>query len=113
LVKTVVTPIIHAFPYRVRFNAIHLDIATGVGLNTTVEHNRRPKVIVDWSDDGGVSWSAPREADLGAMGKTQTRVRLNRMGVCGPKGRSYRFRICAAVETCFMNLSIDFDRLAA
>jgi len=37
-------------------------------------------VTVDWSDDGGITWSAPRVLPTGAGGATRTRVATTRCG---------------------------------
>lgn len=112
-VMEIITPAVHAFPYRTRHNALFIDVATGVGLNTGAAQDREPVMLVDWSHDGGLTWSAAREAPLGRLGKDMTRVRLNRLGTAGPKGRTYRIRISAAVQKLVMSASLDFDTLAA
>ena len=111
LVKEIVTPYVHAFPHGVRFNALFLDIALGVGRNDPDPHMSDPTILIDWSNDGGASWCVPREEKLGAIGQRNRRIRINRLGVCGPKGRLFRFRISAPVETVVMSASVDMDIL--
>jgi hypothetical protein len=111
LVKEIITPTVHAFPHGVTFHALFLDIVLGVGLNSTNTHAAEPKILIDWSDDGGASWSVAREKSLGALGQRNIRVRINRLGTCGPKGRQFRFRISAPVETVMMSASVDMEIL--
>lgn len=111
LVKEIITPTVHAFPHGVTFQALFLDVVLGVGLNVSSEHAANPKILIDWSDDGGASWSVAREKTLGTLGQRSIRVRINRLGTCGPKGRQFRFRISAPVETVVMSASVDMEIL--
>lgn len=112
-VMEIVTPPVNAFPYSVRHNALYVDVATGVGLNTTVSHDKNPVMLVDWSEDGGVTWGPAREIALGQLAKNPVSTSLRMLGKSGPKGRVYRFRISAAVEKLVMSASLDTDLLAA
>jgi len=112
-VMEIVTPPVNAFPYAVRHNALYVDVATGVGLNTTVSHDKNPVMLVDWSEDGGVTWGPAREIALGQLAKSPVSTSLRMLGKSGPKGRVYRFRISAAVEKLVMSASLDTDLLAA
>ena len=113
LVKEIITPHVHAFPHAVQFHALYLDIVLGVGLNSSDVHAAHPKVLIDWSDDGGTSWSVPREKPLGAQSQVSQRVVVRRLGTCGPKGRLFRFRISAPVETLVMSAAVDMEILQA
>jgi hypothetical protein len=113
-VMEIITPPVHAFPYGGSMNALHIDAVSGVGLNTTTAHNRNPVLLVDWSKDGGATWSAPREVPLHAQGQTARRIPpIFRLGSFGPKGIVFRFRISAAVQKVLLSASLDFDQLAA
>jgi hypothetical protein len=114
LVLQVVTPPIHAFPYGGAMNALYVDAVSGVGLNTTTTHNLDPVLMVDWSLDGGATFSTPRETPLHRQGQTGRRVRpLFKLGRFGQKGVAFRFRISASVQKVLLSASLDFDRLAA
>lgn len=114
LVSDIITPTIHAFPHKLKFNALYIDAATGVGLNSTDEHARDPKLLVSWSDDGGHSWSVERERTLGTTAEFRRVKPVRRMGRSkNAKGRIYRFRISAPVERVMMSASIDFSQLSA
>lgn len=39
-----------------------------------------PAVFLDWSDDGGITWTNPRTLSVGAIGATRTRVFTTRLG---------------------------------
>lgn len=114
LVMDVLTPPVHAFPYKLKFSALYIDMATGVGLNSTSDHSLDPKIMVSWSDDGGASFSAERVRSLGRLAQTGRQVEpIYRLGKCGHKGRIFRFRISAPVERVMMQASVEFTKLAA
>jgi hypothetical protein len=109
----IITPPVHAEPYATRHNALYLTVARGVGLNTTTAADLDPVMMVDWSHDGGKTWSSPREVALGRLGKDARRLApIRRLGRAGPMGRVYRFRISAAVEKIVMSAALDYDVLA-
>lgn len=114
LVAEIITPTVHAFPYGLKFNAMYIDAATGVGKNTATVHSSDPKIMVSWSDDGGDSFSKEREVSLGRLGQKAKRVKpITRMGTCGDKGRMYRLRISSPVERLVVQVAVDFDKLSA
>jgi hypothetical protein len=111
LVAEIVTPHVTAFPHRVSFNSVFIQVATGVGINTTNAHGQTPKLILDWSDNDGESWSAPREASLGELGHKKCLVRFNRLGTSEERGRVFRLRVSAPVQKLFMSMTADIDVL--
>lgn len=114
LILEVIAPPVHAFPYRGRANTMFLDAVSGVGLNSSAAQDLDPVMLIDWSKDGGDTWTAPREVALGRMGKTATRIQpIYRLGAFGQKGLTFRFRVSAAVQKVLMSAALDFDKLAA
>ena len=113
LVSDIITPPVHAFPYRLKFKGLYLDAATGVGTNSTDTHASNPKILISWSDDGGYSWSTERDRDLGTTAEYRRIKPIYRMGRAGQKGRMFRFRISSPVERVMMQAAVSFTRLAA
>jgi len=114
LVSEIVTPHIHAFPYKLKFNTLYVDAATGVGINSADEHASNPKLLISWSDDSGYSWSPEVERSLGTDAEYRRIKPVRRMGRSkNDKGRLYRLRISAPVPRVTMQASIDFTQLAA
>ncbi len=112
LIAEVITPHVHAFPYDITMSALYIDMARGVGTNSASAHIADPKLMVSWSKDSGLSWSAERERSLGALGQSAKRIQpILRLGSAGQHGVVFRFRISAPVERVFMSAALDFDVL--
>lgn len=113
IVMTVQTPPVHAFPHRLQFNALYIDIVPGVGLNTTVAAELDPELMVAWSDNGAQTWSTERRIALGRLGKMTQRAVARRLGISNQIGRTFRLSISASVARAFLGASVDVDKLAA
>lgn len=110
IVMTVQTPPVHAFPYAVKHNCLYVDVVAGVGLDSTAPEQSDPRLMIDWSDDGGFTWSTQRQERLGGQGERQTRVRAHRLGTA--YSRTYRLSCSASVARCITNAQLDVERLA-
>ncbi len=106
------TPPVHAYPHPMKFNAVHVDVLPGVGLNSTGDE-LDPKVGVSYSEDGGATWSNERLADIGRLGERRKRVVVRRLGVSGEDGRTFRFRMSADVAKGLTGASVDVEKLRA
>lgn len=96
--RIAVAPPLYADGQRVRLDRVELECEVGVGLTTG--QGSDPQVVLDWSDDGGQTWSNELWRSLGALGKrSRTRVRWNRLGVF--RNRSLRFRVTDPVWVGF------------
>ena len=71
--------------------SVTLDITPGVG--TIAGLGFDPKVMLDWSDDLGVTWSKERVKSFGKMGKYKKDVTFRSLGRKRAPGRVYRFRV--------------------
>lgn len=90
-----VGPPIHDDRCRIFFDTFELDMETGVGATTGQGEN--PKIVLDWSNDGGRTWSDLKEpTSMGRLGEYQTRVRWTRLGQA--RQRVYRIRISDPVR---------------
>lgn len=77
-------PIFHGY--------LELQFETGVGTLATSE----PQVMLDWSDDGGRTWSSEHWRSLGAMGAYKARAIWRSMGRA--RDRVYRYAITDKVR---------------
>lgn len=71
---------------------LELQFEQGVGTLSTPN----PKVMLDWSDDGGRTWSSEHWRDLGAMGEYRSRAVWQRLGRA--RDRVYRYAITDRVR---------------
>jgi hypothetical protein len=86
---------------RLSHNRFELDIEAGVG----EQGEREPVVILDWSDDGGRTWSNQLSRSMGAIGRYLTRLVWNRLGTSIV--RNYRITISDPVKRVILGGSID------
>lgn len=113
LVQDIIPPTVHASPYNIIANALYIEAATGVGLNSANPHESDPKLLVAMSRDMGATWSAERERSLHAAGQVRRVAPIYRLGKYGQKGLTLRYRISAPVERVVISSALDFDRLGA
>ncbi len=71
-------------------HSFQLDMETGVGTSGTGQ-GVNPKAALQWSNDGGKTWSNERLANIGKIGKYGTRVIFRRLGMA--RDRVYRVTI--------------------
>lgn len=101
-------------PGRLIHNAVEIDLATGEGLGgNAVDDTADPKVMLDWSDDGGHTWSSERIVSIGREGDWNTRVKFNRLGMARTiRGRRYRIRQSGLVRKAFLLGDIGVEPVA-
>lgn len=62
----------------ITFSSLELDVETGVGLQSG--QGSDPQIMMQYSNDGGRTWSSERWIPIGAVGQYRTRVAWNRCG---------------------------------
>ncbi len=90
--------ITNADDLRMVFDEIQIQMETGVGLQTG--QGSDPVGILDWSDDGGHTWSNGHTISIGRVGIYSGRARLTRMGMS--RDRVYRWTITDPVKRVIM-----------
>ena len=73
------------------YHMLQIDFETGVG--NPVSPGNEPVAQLEWSDDGGHTWSNLHEASIGKVGEYQLRVRWRRLGTPRRYGLSRVFRV--------------------
>lgn len=95
LVRSRRTQVVHRTKQRMTFNALHIDMETGVGL--TAGQGSAPVVSLRYSDDGGDSWSDWIDGSLGAIGERHVEIVFYRLGTS--RQRIFEIRVSDPVET--------------
>lgn len=102
-----VAPAVHADHRRIFFRSLTLDIETGVGDATTPS----PTVLLDWSDDGGHTWSADGmgalDGGVGATGEYARRVVFRRLG--SARSRYFRAVVTDPVKVAILGASLEAE----
>jgi hypothetical protein len=89
IIRESVSPIMAFGPARFTTNRLSIDFVTGVGLHTG--QGSDPQVMVQFSDDGGRTWSNEMMGDIGEMGAYKTRVNFDQLGQT-QSGRIYKIK---------------------
>lgn len=88
---------------RVAHSQFQLDMETGVGTDGAGQ-GVNPQAILQWSDDGGHTWSKERYADIGRIGATKARVIWRRLGMS--RDRVYRVTITDPVKVVLLGADV-------
>lgn len=86
---------------RMIFDSLQIDMETGVGTQTGQGSN--PHIIIEWSDDGGHTWSNRHPVSIGAVGRYSTRAIIRRMGMS--RDRVFRLTITDPVKRAIVGAS--------
>jgi hypothetical protein len=98
------------WPTRLRVPRADFDFTVGIGeaLGTDpIETD--PTVMIEWSNDGGRTWSVPWNRKLGRQNITQKRVTVLNTGYTGPMGRRWRWTVSDPVHVGFLGSSMDVE----
>lgn len=97
------TQITHKNRQRLRVDRLELDAQTGVGLSSG--QGSDPRIVLEYSKDGGHSWSKEKWRSLGKLGDHQHRVVWRGLGI----GRQwvFRFTVTDPVEVTLIALFAD------
>ena len=99
LMWTVESAPVTGFPGKMAVAQATFDMAQGVGIATGTDPMQTdPSVAISHSDDGGVSWSAPRLRRLGRQSESPGPIKVTRTGATKTQGRRWRLQVSDAVE---------------
>jgi len=84
-------------------NRLQIDMEVGWGLQTGYASN--PAAMLDWSNDGGNTWSNQHHASIGVQGDYGARVRWNRLGRA--RDRVYRVTISDPVKRVIIGATLN------
>jgi len=92
--RTATTPVLSNDRKRMLWHSLELDFESGTGLITG--QGSAPLVALEWSDDGGRSWSNQYFTSMGKIGQHETRAIFRRLGQS--RQRNYRIKISDPVK---------------
>lgn len=92
---------------RIQYNSLRIDLETGIGLITG--QGSDPKMMLQYSDDGGHTWSNERQVSIGKIGKFNTRAKFHKLGIS--RDRIYSISISDPVKRTIIGADIDFEIL--
>lgn len=96
------------FPNRIRCRRADFDFTVGVGETGGLDPIEvDPHVLIEWSDDGGRTWSVPWWRKLGKQAESFTRVFLINTGLTGPRGRKWRWTVSDKVHVGFLGSTME------
>lgn len=101
--RIVTSPPLHSNTKRVFANRLQVEIESGVGL--TSGQGVAPQAMLEWSDDGGHTWSNEHWASMGAKGKYRNRLIWRRMGWFWQ--RVYRMTVSDPVRAAVIAANLD------
>lgn len=87
----------------IRFNGLQVDFEAGTGTQTGQGFD--PQAMLDWSDDGGKTWSRAHWEAIGKVGEFADRVRWRRLGKA--RQRTYRLTVTDPVKVAIVGASSD------
>lgn len=97
---------------RIFHNSFQLDMETGVGLDgASSTQGADPQVMLQWSNDGGHTWSNEAWTDAGVIGATSVRVIWRRLG--SARDRVYRVKITDPVKVVLIGAELGVEVGAA
>lgn len=90
---------VQKYPANIRVPSIWIDMTLGVGDAEGEDPIATdPDIEVDWSDDGGQTFSTPRIRKIGRQAEAKTRVRMNQCGRSKSQGRIIRVKQSSPVH---------------
>jgi hypothetical protein len=112
IVATIITPPVHMFPHSFVIDDLYIDALTGVGVNSSLDEDANPQLMVDYSDDGGASFGGLRQIDIGADAQRGIVLRESHFGMFDVQGVSFRLSCSARVIKGFMSAAVTARKLA-
>lgn len=92
---------------RISYHSFQLDMETGVGLDGTGQ-GTDPMVVMQFSDDGGHTWSNEKSGSIGKIGQYRQRVKWNRLGSSWT--RTFKVRVTEPCKVVLIGAEIEISQ---
>lgn len=106
IVRERVFPHVSASGKQMTCHALRIDMEVGVGTNE-IGQGYDPKIILQWSNDDGRTWSNERAASIGKIGETFKRVMFWSLG--SYRKRIYKVRVTDPVRLNILAVDVDIE----
>ncbi|MGA7329400.1 MAG: hypothetical protein WBX25_34190, partial [Rhodomicrobium sp.] len=94
---------LHDFPKGLIVDQLDVDIIPGVGVTGASAIAADPQLMLDWSDDGGHTWTGGRTASLGRAGERFAVATFHQLGATQRAGRTFRLSCSSPVMRGILN----------
>lgn len=101
----------HLFPNGGIVNSVAVDAVRGVGRTAGDADAQDPQLMLDWSIDGGKTWTGGERESLGAAGEYSKRITFRRLGRFEENGISFRLSCSSSVMRSIMAADVQFSPL--
>lgn len=98
IIKRATFPPLHSGSNRAAMNQLRIKAEMGVGL--TSGQGSDPKMMLDWTDNRGHTWSNEITASMGKKGEYQNQIEFNRLGAF--RERTLRITVSDPVKTVIL-----------
>jgi hypothetical protein len=93
----------------ITIHKVWLDLERGVGTGQGDSQDVDPEVILEWSLDGGATFTGSRVLKLGEQGRRTTEIETYRLGQCLGQGFVFRLTCSARVARCIYQVMAEID----
>lgn len=109
IVRERTTPIIQNNQKILKHKSFEVLFEMGVGNNVdnSLGFSSDPKVMIQTSNDSGISWSNFKYESIGKIGETTKRAKFNRLGIS--RNRVYKITITEPVKVILIGFVIDLE----
>jgi len=90
----------------ISFYALEIEFEAGVGLSGGVQ-GEDPQAMLDWSDDGGHTWSNEHWVNIGKIGEYTKRAIWRQLGIS--RNRIYRLTVSDSIKWVIIDAQADID----
>ena len=99
--------VIHQGHKRIFHKSLAIDFEPGVGLASGAASDITPMASLQWSDDGGNTWTTAQDRTIGVSGDYDARCEWNRLGYS--RNRLYKLTISANVKKVIIAAHLDAE----
>jgi len=103
------TPIVHAWPARLKFNGLYVDHIAGTGKINEPSDDEEPMLQVWISEDSGKNFWHWDDFEMGNINEPLRNIETHGLGTPGPDGYVFSFRCPCNVPRGLISAKIDVE----